>query len=352
MSDVKPQYQEQIEFEPDRVKRLERQVSYLQEALTAEYSFEEMIGDSPTFRAVIKKVEQVATSDATALIIGETGTGKELIARAIHAHSSRNRRPMVAVNCAALPTGLVESELFGHEKGAFTGADQRKLGRFEVADGATIFLDEVGELPLETQAKLLRVLQQGEFERLGSAKTIKVNVRVIAATNRPLEQLVREGSYRADLFYRLNVFPINLPPLRERGDDIVLLTYYFAQKFRARFKKRITSINERSLEQLQMYSFPGNIRELEHIIERAVLICESEELLIDVPFSLLPETRESTISTQKPARLVTLVELERDYIQQVLKHTKGQIEGKNGAAEILGLPSSTLRSRLKKLKLR
>lgn len=339
-----------LEKHQEQVHRLESQVSYLQEALKDEYNFEEMVGASPTFRTVLKSVERVAASDSTVLIYGETGTGKELLARAIHARSARSKRPMIAVNCAALPTGLVESELFGHEKGAFTGADQRKIGRFELADGATIFLDEVGELPLDTQAKLLRVLQEGEFERLGSARTLSVNVRVIAATNRPLEQLVKEGKYRSDLYYRLNVFPISLPPLRERGEDITLLTYYFAQKFRNKFKKSITSINEQSLQRLQRYQFPGNIRELEHIVERATLINEGEELYIDVPFLGEPATAAKHNGTGMA--LTTLAEMERSYIEQVLQHTKGQVEGKGGAAEILGLPPSTLRSRIRKLQMR
>jgi len=248
--------------------------------------------------------------------------------------------------------GLVESELFGHEKGAFTGADQRKLGRFELADGATIFLDEVGELPLDTQAKLLRVLQEGEFERLGSARTIKANVRVLAATNRPLEELVNEGKYRSDLYYRLNVFPITIPPLRDRDDDIVLLAHYFAQKFRARLKKNITSISEESLQRLRRYHFPGNIRELEHIIERAVLINDGEELKIDVPLAAEQHSVVKNNGAAAADGFVSLEEMERAYIREVLDHTNGQVDGRGGAAQILDLPSSTLRSRMKKLKLK
>jgi two-component system, NtrC family, response regulator HydG len=338
-----------LEEERARVAALESQVFYLQEAINQNYNIEELVGLSPTFKQVMKDVERVAATDATVLITGETGTGKELIARALHARSLRRSRTLVTVNCAALPSGLVESELFGHERGAFTGAVQRKLGRFELANRATIFLDEVGELPLDTQAKFLRVLQQGEFERVGGTQTIKVDVRVIAATNQPLARLVEEGKYRSDLYYRLNVFPINIPPLRDRGDDLVLLVNYFAQKFRAKFKKKITSISQESIERLQHYSWPGNVRELEHIIERAVLLAEGEVLTLDLP---LGDERRATTSAAAPVarqRLVTLDEMERDYIEQVLKHTGGMIAGKGGAAEILGLPASTLRSRMKKL---
>ncbi|MFL6274205.1 MAG: sigma 54-interacting transcriptional regulator [Blastocatellia bacterium] len=338
-----------LEEERARVAALESQVFYLQEAINQNYNIEEMVGVSPTFKQVMKDVERVAPTDTTVLITGETGTGKELVARALYARSQRRSRPLITVNCAALPAGLVESELFGHERGAFTGAVQRKLGRFELANHATIFLDEVGELLLDTQAKFLRVLQQGEFERVGGTQTIKVDVRVIAATNQPLARLVEEGKFRSDLYYRLNVFPINIPPLRERGDDLVLLVNYFAQKFRARFKKKITSISQESLERLQQYAWPGNVRELEHIIERAVLLAEGEVLQIDLPLG--DERRISATATVRPAglRLVTLDEMEREYIEQVLKHTSGMIAGRGGAAEILGLPASTLRSRMKKL---
>ncbi len=346
--------------ERERVEELQSQVIYLQEAINQNYNINELIGTSAAFRQVMNEVNRIAQSDVTVLISGETGTGKEIIARSIHAQSRRRGKPLVTVNCAALPSGLVESELFGHEKGAFTGASGRKLGRFEIANQATIFLDEVGELSLETQAKFLRVLQEGEFERVGSTRTIKVDVRVIAATNQPLARLVEEGKFRSDLFYRLNVFPLQVPPLRERGNDIVLLTNYFAQKFRVLFKKNISSISQASLERLQSYSWPGNIRELEHIIERAVLLSDGEVLTIDLPIAnTAPALSDhapannspanNSPANNSPAPLVTLEEMERGYIERVLKHTKGMIGGKGGAADILGLPASTLRSRMKKL---
>jgi DNA-binding NtrC family response regulator len=335
-----------------KVRALESQIVYLQEAINEEHNPAEIVGASPAFRQALAAIERVAPSDTTVLICGETGTGKDLIARAIHARSDRSGRPLVTVNCAALPTGLVESELFGHEKGAFTGAFQRKLGRFEIADGATIFLDEVGELPLETQAKLLRVLQSGEFERVGGAKTIKVNARVLAATNRRLDVMVAEGKFRSDLFYRLNVFPIEVPPLRERPEDVVLLTNYFVQRFRARLRKEITSIDQRSLERLRQYRWPGNVRELEHLIERAVLLADGKVLTIDLPLSAEEFSLLHTTSNAAPKKLMTMEEMERVYIEQVLRHTNGMIAGKGGAAEVLDLPPSTLRNRMKKLGLK
>ena len=338
----------ELAAQEERARALESHVLYLQEVIKEEYNFEEMVGVSPAFKKVVQDVEKVAWSDSTVLIYGETGTGKELIAHAIHARSSLNKRPFITVNCAALPTGLVESELFGHERGAFTGAMQRKLGRFQLADGGTIFLDEVGELSLETQTKFLRVLQQGEFDRLGGTQAIKVDVRVLAATNQPLEQLVAEGKFRPDLFYRLNVFPIVLPPLRERGEDIVRLTNYFTQKFRSRLKKNISSIDSASLEQLQNYNWPGNVRELEHVIERAVLLAEGETLFVDLPLG--HEGRGGlSAAVAAPEKLRTLEEMERDYIGEVLRRTQSAIAGKGGAADILGLPPSTLRDRMKKL---
>ena len=314
---------------------------------------EEPIGAGAAFKRVLQQVAQVGPTDATVLITGETGTGKELIARRLHAVSGRRLGPLVVVNCAALPASLVESELFGHERGAFTGALQRKPGRFELAHGGTIFLDEVGELPLEVQAKLLRVLQEREFDRVGGTSPVKVDVRVIAATNQPLERLVAEGRFRADLFYRLNVYGLTLPALRERREDIWLLADHFVRRFRARFDKAVWSIDEGSMERLLGYEWPGNVRELEHAIERAVLEAEGAELYIEVPGARPTGGVEVggpvASAAPTPAALVSLAEQERQYIQEVLRHTEGQIGGKGGAAEILGLPTSTLRSRMAKL---
>ncbi|HMB91718.1 MAG TPA: sigma-54-dependent Fis family transcriptional regulator [Rhodothermales bacterium] len=332
-----------------KVSALESQLSSLRTVLHDDNGAGELVGASAAFRQVLQLVERVAPSDATVLLCGETGTGKDLLARALHAQSARREQPLITVNCAALPTGLVESELFGHEKGAFTGAAQRRLGRFEAADGGTLFLDEIGDLPLETQAKLLRVLEHGAFERLGSTHTRTVNVRLVTATNQPLEQLVAAGTFRADLFYRIHVFPIHLPPLRERPEDIELLVHYFAQKYRRRFKKNITAIHPEVLAHLRTYSWPGNVRELEHLIERAVLLADGELLTIDTPL----RTRElATVEGGQRTMtrpFTTLHAMERAYISDVLRHTHGRIAGPDGAAEILGLPASTLRHRLKKL---
>jgi DNA-binding NtrC family response regulator len=333
----------------EHFSKLESQVSYLKEAIKEVHNFEEMVGASPAFKKLMRDVETVAWSDSTVLILGETGTGKELVARAIHARSSRFENPLVTVNCAALPMGLIESELFGHEKGAFTGALHRKLGRFELANGATIFLDEVGELSVETQSKLLRVLESGEFERVGGTGTLKVDVRVLAASNRQLDQLVEEGKFRSDLFYRLNVFPITVPTLRARVGDIRLLANFFAQKYRSRFGKKITAIDETSIQRLECCDWPGNIRELEHVIERAVLMAQGEVLTIDLP---LCDPKGASAAIASSSKLLTLGEIERNYIQDVLRRTGGHIAGKGGAAEILGLPPSTLRSRIKKLRVK
>ncbi len=322
--------------------RLEAQAVYLQEEIKGTHNFEELIGSSTTLKKVLKNVERVAPTDSTVLITGETGTGKELIARAIHNLSPRKSRPLVKVNCAAIPAGLIESELFGHEKGAFTGALTKKMGRFEVADKGTIFLDEIGELPLDLQSKLLRVLQEGEFERVGGTQTFKVNVRVIAATNRNLEELSRSGQYRPDLYYRLNVFPIHLPALREREGDIPLLVQYFVRKCAANFGKKITRIPERMMTALQRYQWPGNIRELEHVIERAVILSEGVEL---EPIEWLSPSSGKPGATKR----LTLEEMERQHIIDVLEQTNWRVSGPKGAAAILGLKPTTLEARMKKL---
>ena len=322
--------------------RLQAQNVYLQEEIKLTHNFEELIGSSSSLKKVLKNVERVAPTDSTVLITGETGTGKELIARAIHNLSPRKGRPLVKVNCAAIPAGLIESELFGHEKGAFTGALTRKMGRFELADKGTIFLDEIGELPLDLQSKLLRVLQEGEFERVGGTQTFKVNVRVIAATNRNLEQLSKTGGYRPDLYYRLNVFPIQLPALRERDGDIPLLAQYFVRKFATNLGKKIDRIPERMITALQRYPWPGNIRELEHVIERAVILSEGPEL---EPIDWLSPFDNKTGLT----KTLTLEDMERQHITDVLEQTNWRVSGDKGAAAILGLKPTTLEARMKKL---
>jgi transcriptional regulator with GAF, ATPase, and Fis domain len=322
--------------------RIEAQNIYLQEEIRGSHNFEELIGSSTSLKKVLKNVGRVAPTDSTVLITGETGTGKELIARAIHNLSPRKDRPLVKVNCAAIPAGLIESELFGHEKGAFTGALTKKMGRFELADKGTIFLDEIGELPLDLQSKLLRVLQEGEFERVGGTQTFKVNVRVIAATNRDLEQQAKTGHYRPDLYYRLNVFPIHLPALREREGDIPLLVQYFVRKFAANFNKKIDRISERMMATLQRYQWPGNIRELEHVIERAVILSEGSEL---EPIEWLARSH----GTADRAQPLTLEELERQHIVDVLERTNWRVSGEKGAAKILDINPTTLEARMKKL---
>ncbi|MGB7924594.1 MAG: ABC transporter substrate binding protein [Pyrinomonadaceae bacterium] len=318
---------------------------YLREEIKLEHNFSEIVGHSDAIKYVLHKIEQVAPTDSTILIMGETGTGKELAARAIHSESLRASRPLVKVNCAALSASLIESELFGHEKGAFTGALSRKMGRFELADGATIFLDEIGELPLELQVKLLRVLQEGELERLGGTKTIKVNVRVITATNRHLWEEVQNGRFREDLWYRLNVFPITMPPLRQRGEDIPLLVEHFGHRFSKKMGKKITSVAPATLKALRNYSWPGNVRELANVIERAVITNEDTVLLI-------PNISEALRAEEKSTSDKTLEEMEREYIITVLDNTGGRIEGPHGAARILGLHPSTLRTRMAKLKIK
>jgi chemotaxis protein methyltransferase CheR len=325
-------------------EKLEVERAYLQEEIKLEYNYENIIGQSDGLNYVLYKVEQIASSDTTVLVLGETGTGKELVARAIHSQSPRNNRTLVKVNCATLPSNLIESELFGHEKGAFTGAHARQLGRFEVANGATLFLDEIGELPLELQPKLLRVIQDGEFERLGSSGSIKVDVRVIAATNRNLEEEVRRGRFREDLWYRLNIFPITVPPLRERMEDIALLVDFFVKKISRRLGKSVENIPTTVMNSLQDYQWPGNVRELENVLERAVINSSGPKLrLVDE----LKKPRKDLPTTQR-----TLEEVERNHIVRVLEQTNGKVSGKNGAAEILGLNRSTLRARMRKLNIK
>jgi len=341
--------------------RLEHENVYLQEEIRREHNFVEMVGNSPALLTVLRRVEQVAATDSTVLVSGETGTGKELIARAIHSRSSRTARALVKVNCAAISAGLVESELFGHVKGAFTGAIERRVGRFELADGGTIFLDEVGELPLDTQVKLLRVLQEQEFEPVGSNRTVRVDVRVIAATNRNLEEAVQAGRFRADLYYRLNVVPLVVPPLRERPADVPSLVMFFLAQFGKRFGKRIETVPLETMTRLTGYAWPGNIRELQNVIERAVVLCQGAVLdlgedLLPVPVVVpaagptVPETRLR--SAEAAPELATLEQVERAHILAVLDRAGWQIEGPRGAARILGLHPNTLRSRLDRLGLK
>ena len=329
--------------------RLQAENIYLQQEIKLAHNFEEIVSQSQTFGKVLKKVEQVASTDATVLILGETGTGKELLARAVHSISARKNRPLVKVNCAALPANLIESELFGHEKGSFTGAFARRIGRFELADGGTVFLDEIAELPLELQSKLLRVLQEGEIERLGSASTIKVDVRVIAATNRDLEEARAKGAFREDLYYRLNVFPIMCPPLRERGDDIPLLVKHFIGKYSSKIGKNIETIPNNIMEALQAYSWPGNVRELENIVERAVILSRGTQL---EPGDWLPKTTISAsadASSSGATPIPTLEDKEREHITEVLELTGWRVRGEKGAAEVLGMKPTTLEARMKKL---
>jgi len=325
------------------IQRLKEQLQaeniYLREEIRLEHNFDEIIGQSEVLKYLLFRVEQVASTDTIALILGETGTGKELIARALHAASLRKDRPLVKVNCAALPAHLIESELFGHVKGAFTGAHTRRIGRFELADGATLFLDEIGELSLELQTKLLQVIQDGEFERVGSSQTLRVDVRVIAATNRDLEAEVRAGRFRQDLYYRLNIYPLSIPPLRERPDDIPLLVQAFVQKFSKKLRKSIESIPPRTMNALQQYTWPGNVRELENVIERAVITTQGKTLRVELP-------KTSTLAVDESK---TLEEMEREYIIQILESKNWRIEGPKGAAIILELHPNTLRSRMQKL---
>jgi len=329
----------------EEIKKLKEQLQVenrlLQDEIVQRSSYEEIVGSSPSLQKVLAAIEKVARTDSTVLVTGETGTGKELIAHAIHRRSSRSARPLIKVNCAALPKELIASELFGHERGAFTGAIQQRIGRFEAANSGTIFLDEVGELSPELQIALLRVLQEKEFERVGGNKTIRTDVRVIAATNRDLQREVAEGRFRTDLYYRLNVFPIHVPSLRERADDIPVLVDYLATRLSARMGKRIRQIEKRSLEAMQAYSWPGNIRELQNVIERCVILADGEVLRLE-PGTLVTETEpaeheESSVLKAK--------------IEAMLRETRGRVSGPEGAAVRLGLPPSTLESRIRALKI-
>lgn len=348
--------------------QLNKEKLYLEDEIRTEYHFGEIIGGSKALKKVLQLVETVAPTDSTVLIRGETGTGKELIARAIHNLSSRRERTFVKLNCAAIPTGLLESELFGHEKGAFTGAIAQRIGRFELAHLGTLFLDEVGDIPLELQPKLLRVLQEMEFERLGGIRTLRVNVRLVAATNRDLSQMVREGQFRSDLFYRLNIFPISVPPLRERPEDIPKLVRYFAQKHSLRLNKKVSSIASEAMETLSRYSWPGNIRELENFIERAVILSRASELELPIGELRLrdgatsagerrsKDRRSEHRQMSRPASPVstdtdtmTLEDAEREHILQVLRATDWQVGGPQGAAARLGMKRTTLNSKMKRL---
>jgi formate hydrogenlyase transcriptional activator len=341
--------------------RLERENVYLREELRTEHNFEEIVGNSPALLRALNAVEQVAPTDSTVLIYGETGTGKELVARAIHNRSTRNGRALVSVNCSAISAGLVESELFGHVKGAFTGALERRIGRFELANGGTIFLDEIGELCLETQVKLLRVLQEHEFEPVGSSHPLRVDVRVIAATNRNLHEAVQSGRFRSDLFYRLNVFPLELPPLRERRSDIPKLVAFCLSQFSKRLGKKIDGVSQESMDNLVNYPWPGNIRELQNVIERAIIVSVGPTLRLDrdlmpvaaaakgmeTPQADAQEGRQADLKTLKP--LLTLDEVERNHILAALQHAGGVVDGPKGAARILNRHPNTLRHRMDKL---
>jgi PAS domain S-box-containing protein len=327
--------------------RLQQQNLYLLDEIKATHNFEEIIGKSFGLTAVLDDVRRVAPTDATVLITGETGTGKELIARAIHSTSKRKDKPFIKVNCAALPASLVESELFGHEKGAFTGAITKRIGRFELAEGGTIFLDEIGEIPPEAQAKLLHVLQEHEFDRVGGHSPIHVDVRVIAATNRDLLKSVADKTFREDLYYRLHVFPIQLPPLRDRMEDLSLLVHFLVNKFRLRIGKRIEGVSRQTMERLLAYHWPGNIRELENVLERAVILATGDVLDIDPGILTAPSTAPA--ATARRQERPNLETLERDYVITVLRETDWVIDGPRGAAKILGLHPNTLRNRLKKL---
>lgn len=325
---------------------MEGEKAYLNDEIKLEHNHENIIGKSDALKYVLYKVEQIAATNTTVLVLGETGTGKELVARAIHHSSLRKNRALVKINCAALPSTLIENELFGSEKGAFTGSVSRQLGRFEIADKTTLFLDEIGELPLELQAKLLRVIQDGEFERLGSSHTIKVDVRIITATNRNLEEEVKKGRFREDLWYRLNVFPITTPPLRDRTEDIPLLVAFYVKKIAKRLGKNPPAVPKSVMDDFVNYYWPGNVRELENILERAVIVSSGPKLRMVDDFN---RPLASLSNIHKTMEAKTLQQVECDYIVRILEQTNWKVSGENSAARILGLNRSTLRARMRKL---
>jgi PAS domain S-box-containing protein len=341
-----------IEDRKQAEDRLRQENAALREEIDQASMFEEIVGTSPALKCVLSHISKVAPSDSTVLITGETGTGKELVARAIHRRSARASRAFVSVNCAAIPRDLIASELFGHEKGAFTGATQRRMGRFELADGGTIFLDEVGELLPDTQVALLRVLQEREFERVGGNQPIRIDVRVVAATNQNLESAVAKGCFRQDLVYRLNVFPIEVPPLRKRKEDILMLVEYFVQRFASRAGKNIRSIDKKTVDLLHDYEWPGNIRELQNVIERSVILCSSEVLSVDESWlSQGPSGRASRVQTPAPLKADAEPRSEREIIEAALAASRGRVSGPSGAAARLGIPPSTLDDKIKVLKI-
>ncbi|CAF3413585.1 unnamed protein product [Rotaria sp. Silwood2] len=338
---------DRVLMEQEQIK-LQAENLYLRDEIKLNNNFEEIVSKSKKFHQILRQIEQVASTDASVLILGESGTGKELLARAIHNISKRNKKPLIKINCANLPASLIESDLFGHERGAFTGALERKIGRFELANDGTIFLDEIGELPVELQAKLLRVLQEGEFERLGNPKTMKVNVRVIAATNRNLEEAIAKKEFRADLFYRLNVFPIISPPLRSRKEDIPLLVNHFIKKYESKMGKEIKKIGDNVIDALMLYDWPGNIRELENIVERALILSRGDTLEYG---SWIPDVKMKGSNADEKVSL-KLDDVEKQHIIAVLNKTNWKVSGENGAAKILGLNPTTLESKMKKLEIK
>jgi transcriptional regulator with GAF, ATPase, and Fis domain len=352
--DVTEQYRNRVALEKaiEEIRslknRLYRENLALRDEVDRASMFEEIVGTSAAMRDVLSRIAKVAPTDSTVFITGETGTGKELLARAVHKRSRRSARAFVSVSCAALAPSLISSELFGHEKGAFTGATQRRLGRFELADGGTIFLDEVGELPLETQVSLLRVLQEREFERVGGSRPIRVDVRVIAATNRDLTAAAANGTFRLDLLYRLNVFPIEAPPLRERKDDILLLLQYFVKRYATRAGKNIQSIDKKTLELFQSYEWPGNVRELQNVIERSVIVSSGDVFAVDESWLPNGPHQKAASAVQCPHRVTG----EREIIEGALAESRGRVSGPLGAAAKLRIPPSTLESRIKALKIR